>query len=104
MSYTVTLRTREISIRMALGADRADILRLIVRNGAVLVGIGVALGLAGALGAVRFLSSLLYQVAPKDPLAFAAATALLVLAALAACYIPARRAASVDVVETLRQE
>jgi putative ABC transport system permease protein len=104
MSYTVTLRTREMSIRMALGADRADILRLIVRNGAVLVGIGVALGLAGALGAVRLLSSLLYQVAPKDPLAFAAATALLALAALAACYFPARRAASVDVVETLRQE
>ena len=104
MSYTVALRTREMSVRMALGADRADILRLIVRNGAVLVGIGVAVGLAGALGAVRFLSSLLYQVKPKDPLAFAAATALLVLAALAACYIPARRAASVDVVETLRQE
>jgi putative ABC transport system permease protein len=104
MSYTVTLRTREMSIRMAMGAARTDILRLIVRNGAVLVGIGVALGLAGALGAVRFLSSLLYQIKPKDPVAFAAATALLVLAALAACYIPARRAASVDVVETLRQE
>jgi predicted permease len=104
ISYTVTLRTREMSIRMALGADRADILGLIVLNGAVLVGIGVALGLAGAWGTVRFLSSLLYQIKPKDPLAFTAATALLIVAALAACYIPARRAASVDVMKTLRQE
>jgi len=104
MSYTVTLRTREMSIRMALGADRSDILSLVVRNGAVLVGIGVALGLAGALGASRFASSLLYQVKPKDPVSFLAATVLLVAAALAACYVPARRAAGVDVVETLRQE
>lgn len=104
MSYTVSLRTREMSIRMALGADRSDILSLVVRNGAVLVGIGVALGLAGALGATRFASSLLYQVKPKDPVSFLAATVLLVAAALAACYVPARRAAGVDVVETLRQE
>jgi putative ABC transport system permease protein len=104
MSYTVMLRTREMSIRMALGADRSDILSLVVRDGAVLVGIGVALGLAGALGAARFASSLLYQVKSKDPISFFAATVLLVAAALAACYIPARRAAGVDVVETLRQE
>jgi putative ABC transport system permease protein len=104
MSYTVTLRTREMSIRMAMGADRADILSLVVRNGAVLVGIGVALGLAGALGAARFVSLLLFQIKARDPLSFVAATALLVLAALAACYVPARRAASLDVVETLRQE
>ncbi len=104
MSYTVTLRTREMSIRMALGADRSDILSLVVRSGVVLVGIGVALGLAGALGASRFASSLLYQVKSKDPISFFAATVLLVAAALAACYVPARRAAGVDVVETLRQE
>jgi putative ABC transport system permease protein len=104
MSYTVTLRTREMSIRMALGADRSDIISLVVRNGAVLVSIGVVLGLAGALGAARFASSLLYQVKSKDPISFFAATVLLIAAALAACYIPARRAAGVDVVETLRQE
>jgi putative ABC transport system permease protein len=104
MSYTVTLRTREMSIRMALGADRSDILSLVVRNGGVLVGIGVALGLAGALGAARFASSLLYRVTPMDPASFLAAIVLLVSAALAACYIPARRAAGLDVVETLRQE
>ena len=105
MSYTVKLRTREMSIRMALGADSGDVLRLIVRRGAVLVGIGVVVGLAGTLGSLRYLASVLPGVRPGD---FAytvfAATALLVLAALAACYVPARRAASVDVVETLRQE
>lgn len=104
MSYTVTLRTREMSIRMAMGADRDDIVSLIVRTGARLVGIGVAVGLGGALLGGRFLSSLLYQVKPRDPLSFLAAAALLTLAALAACYFPARRAAGLEVVETLRHE
>jgi putative ABC transport system permease protein len=104
MSYTVTLRTREMSIRMALGANRSDILSLVVRNGAVMVGIGVVLGLAGAFGVARLASSLLYQVQSKDPLTFCAATIFLISAALAACYLPARRAAAVNVVETLRHE
>jgi len=104
MSYTVSLRTREISIRMALGADRAGILAMIVRYGAVLAGTGIALGLAVAWGATRLLVSMLYQVKPLDPAAFFGATVLLVMAALTACIIPARRAANVDVVETLRQE
>ncbi|MGD0310432.1 MAG: FtsX-like permease family protein, partial [Acidobacteriota bacterium] len=104
MSYTVSLRTREISIRMALGADRAGILAMMVRHGAVLAGTGVVLGLAVAWGTTRLLSSMLYQVKPLDPAAFLGATVLLVLAALTACIIPARRAAKVDVVETLRQE
>jgi putative ABC transport system permease protein len=104
MSYTVSLRTREISIRMALGADRAGIVATILRHGAVLAGTGVALGLAVAWGASRLLSAILYQVKPLDPAAFFGATVLLLLATLAACIIPARRAASVDIVETLRQE
>jgi len=104
MSYTVSLRTREISIRMALGADRAGILAMLVRHGAVLAGTGVALGLVVAWGAARLLSGMLYQVKPLDPAAFFGATVLMILAALAACLVPALRAANVDVVETLRQE
>jgi predicted permease len=104
MAYTVTLRTREMSIRMALGADRAGIVSLIVRSGAKLAAAGVVLGLAGALFASRFLASLLFQVKTKDPFAYTAAAALLVLATLTACYIPARRAAGLNVVDTLRQE
>jgi putative ABC transport system permease protein len=104
MSYTVALRTREMSIRMAMGAGRSDIILLVLRTGAVMVGIGVALGFGGAFFAGRFLSSLLCQVESRDPVSFAIAAALMACAALVACYIPARRAGSVDIVETLRQE
>jgi len=104
MSYTVSLRMREVSIRMALGATRNQIIATIVRSGALLTTIGIALGIAGAFGTTRYLASMLFQVTPLDPASFAVATALLIAAALTACYIPARRAASADVVEILRQD
>jgi len=104
MSYTVSLRMREVSIRMALGATRNQIIAMIVRSGALLTTIGIALGIAGAFGTTHFLASMLFKVTPLDPASFAAATTLLIAAALTACYIPARRAATADVVEILRQD
>jgi putative ABC transport system permease protein len=104
MAYAVTERTHEIGVRMALGADRAAVLRMVLARGALLALVGVALGLAGALVLTRFLESLLYQVKPADPVTFAAGAALLVAVALAACYIPAWRATRVDPMAALRQE
>jgi putative ABC transport system permease protein len=104
MAYLVTQRTREIGVRMALGARRSDILRLIVGQGMRLTAAGVALGLAGALGLTRFLSGLLFGVGPADAPTFAGVTAVLLLAALAACWLPARRAARVDPLTGLRHE
>ncbi len=96
MSYLVTLRTAEIGIRLALGAQRAQVVRLILREGVVLAVIGVALGVGGALGLSRYLASLLYGVGTRDAVTFAAATLALLAAVLAACYVPGRRAARVD--------
>jgi putative ABC transport system permease protein len=104
MAYAVTERTHEIGIRMALGADRRTVLRMVLARGALLALVGVALGAAGGLALTRFLESLLYQVKPGDPAVFAAGAALLVAVALAACYIPAWRATRVDPVVALRQE
>jgi putative ABC transport system permease protein len=95
---------REIGVRMALGARAADIVRLIVTRGLAVAALGVAAGLAGALGGSRLLSRFLFSVTPTDPLAIGAAAALMLAVAAAACYIPARRAAGADPVEALRVE
>jgi ABC-type antimicrobial peptide transport system permease subunit len=104
LSYGVSQRRREIGIRMALGARASDLVGLVVREGLGLAGVGLALGLAGAFGLTRFLSSQLFGVAPTDPATFAAVATLLAIVALAATIAPARRAASVDPIVTLRSE
>lgn len=104
MSYSVTQRTREIGIRLALGAQSAQVLRMIVRRGAMLAIIGTALGVAGAITMTRVLSSMLYQVNVVDPLTFVVVPAVLLVVALAACLIPARRAMNVDPIVALRHE
>jgi len=104
ISYSVSQRTREIGVRVALGAQRTNVLRLIVGQGAVLVALGVGIGLAGALGVTRFLRSMLFGVSPFDPVSFVAVTVVLSAIAFFASYIPARRAARVDPIEALRAE
>src|SRR5205807_2687843 len=104
LAYVVTSRTGEIAIRMALGAQKTDVLEMVVAQGLKLILIGVGIGIIGALGLTRFLSSQLYGVKPTDPLTFAAVVLLLTAVALVASYIPARRAASVDPVVALRYE
>ncbi len=104
LSYAVEQRTREIGIRMALGAQVGQVLRMILSQGAVLVGIGLALGVLGALALQKVLASLLFGVAPTDPLIFGLVVALLALVSLLACWWPARRAARVDPLVALRYE
>jgi putative ABC transport system permease protein len=104
ISYSVSQRTQEIGVRVALGAQRGDVLRLIVGHGALLGGIGIAIGLLGALGVTRFLRTILFGVSPFDPASFLGVALMLTTIALLASYIPARRAARVDPVEALRYE
>jgi putative ABC transport system permease protein len=102
ISYAVSQRTQEIGVRVALGAQKADVLRLIVGQGARLSAIGIAIGLVGALAVTRFLRTLLFGVSPFDPVSFFGVALVLSVIALLASYIPARRAARVDPVEALR--
>jgi putative ABC transport system permease protein len=104
ISYSVVQRTREIGIRAALGADSGKIVGLILRNGMMLVGIGLALGIVGALALSRLLSSLLFGIGERDPITLAAVAGILACVALAACYIPAKRASKVDPIAALRCE
>ena len=104
ISYSVVQRTHEIGVRMALGAGRGDMLRMILGEGLLLTSIGIAIGVAGALTLTRFLASLLFEINPMDPATFIGVAILLLLVALAACYIPARRAMKVDPMVALRYE
>lgn len=104
MSYSVAQRTNEIGIRMALGAQSRDVLLMIVKQGSVLILLGLGIGLAGAYALTRVISSLLFGVTAKDPFTFAAVSVLLAMVALLACYIPALRATKVDPMNALRCE
>jgi putative ABC transport system permease protein len=104
MSYSVVQRSHEIGIRMALGAERSDVLRMIVRNGLRMVLIGEAVGVVAALLLARAVSSLAYGVSANDPRILIAAVGLLAVVALTASYIPARRAVKLDPIRTLRYE
>jgi putative ABC transport system permease protein len=104
MSYTVAQRSQEIGVRMALGAGRAQVVRMVVRQGMLVAGVGVAAGVASALGFTRLMTSVLYDVKPSDPETLIAVAAALVLAALFACWVPARRASRIDPMVALRYE
>src|SRR5262249_31338494 len=104
LAYVVARRTREIGIRMALGGQRGDILRLVVGQGGRLTVVGGVIGLVAAVVAMRWVASLLYGVTPHDPLTFVGVVVLLAIVSSAAYYIPARRATRVDPMVALRYE
>jgi putative ABC transport system permease protein len=104
ISYAVAQRTREIGVRMALGANPSGVLRLILGEGLKLAATGAALGILAALAGTSVLANILYGVSPTDPLVFSAVVAVLIAVAVAACYVPARRAMRVDPMVALRHE
>ena len=103
MSYTVSQSTHELGLRMALGARASDLLKLVMSQGLALTAGGVALGAVVALAATRLLGYLLYKVSPRDPLSFGTAFAVMMVASVAACFLPAWRAARTDPVRALRE-
>ena len=104
MAYSVAQRTHEVGIRMALGAQKGDVLGLILRKGLILTLTGVAIGLAIALVLTRLMTTLLFGIAPTDATTFVAVSVLLIIVAMFACYIPARRATKVDPLVALHYE
>jgi ABC-type antimicrobial peptide transport system permease subunit len=104
LSFTVTRRTREMGIRMALGAEAGAVRGLVMREGLAQATMGIVLGLAGAWWLTRFMSTQLFSVEPRDPWAFGGAALLLLAVSAAACYLPARRATRVDPLTVLRAE
>jgi ABC-type antimicrobial peptide transport system permease subunit len=104
MAYAVTQRTGEIGVRMALGANARDIVKLILRSGVTQVGLGLALGLAGAFAASQLLQKALYEIKPFDPAIFGGVAIFFAIVAAFACIVPARRATRVDPMEALRAE
>jgi ABC-type antimicrobial peptide transport system permease subunit len=104
MAYTVQQRTQEIGIRMALGAQPGDVLRMVLRHGLLLCLVGIAVGISGAFAVIRLMKSLIFGVSPTDPVTFVSVAVLLAGVAFIACWIPARRASRVDPMVALRHE
>jgi putative ABC transport system permease protein len=104
ISYTVSQRTHEFGIRLALGANTRDVLRLVIGQGLKLAGAGLLIGLAGGFALMQVMKTLLFGVSPADPMTFAASALLLLAVSLLACWIPARRAAKVDPLIALRHD
>ena len=104
LAYLVTLRRHEFGVRLALGAQSGSLLRLVLRQGLGLASIGIAIGLASAVMLTRVLETLLFGISTRDPITFLGVAILLLLAALIACYAPARRAANADPIAALRAE
>jgi putative ABC transport system permease protein len=104
MAYSVIQRTQEIGIRIALGAQTGNVLKMVLRQGLKLTALGLALGLAAAYALTRYMQSMLFGVKPADPVTFAAIALLVIVVAIAACWIPARRATKVDPIVALRSE
>jgi putative ABC transport system permease protein len=104
MAYTVSLRTREIGVRMALGAQQSEILKMVVWRGAGLIVVGICIGVLASCGLTRFLASQIWGISATDPWTFGAVVAMVAISGLAACLLPARRAARVDPLVALRYE
>jgi ABC-type antimicrobial peptide transport system permease subunit len=104
IAYNVAQRTQEFGVRLALGAQRRDVLRMVVRHGLILAGTGIGIGIAGALGVTRVVASLLVNVTPTDPVSFIGVSLFLAVVALLASVLPARKATGVDPIIALRAE